>query len=311
MRDLLVFALGILCAAFGAELFVRGTLGFGRALRIAPGLVAATMGALATSSPELTVAVTSALAGAPQISLGDALGSNVVNIALVLAIALLVAPIEAEKMAIRRDFSFALLAPILLLALLWDGRLSRADGVILILAFAVWVALNIAEARQQRALSVPDGEVNLPWPVLFSLGGLALLIAGGKLIVDGAQAAALRFGLSEYVIGATIIAVGTSVPELGTALVSRLRGHHDISLGTLVGSNVINGLFIVGIAGAISPYDMALSGIIITLGFGFLAMLLIYPPARGYIGRGRALLLLSLYVMNVMLLLKADPPLPQ
>lgn len=311
MRDILLFVVGILCAAFGAELFVRGTLGFGRALRIAPGLVAATMGALATSSPELTVAVASSLEGAPQISLGDALGSNVVNIALILALALLVAPIEAGRAEIRRDFFFALLAPPLILAVLWDGRLSRFDSLMLLVAFALWTALNIAEARKQRAVTAPDGNATLLLPVLFSLGGLALLVTGGKLIVDGAQTAALRFGLSEYVIGATIIAVGTSVPELGTAFLSRLRGHHDISLGTLVGSNVINGLFIIGLAGAITPYDVAPSDIIVTLGFGFLAVLLIYPSADGYISRRRGLVLLALYFANVALLLNAGPRLAQ
>jgi cation:H+ antiporter len=306
MRDILLFALGIVSAAIGAELFVRGTLGFGRALRIAPGLVAATMGALATSSPELTVAVTSALEGAPQISLGNALGSNVVNIAFILAIALLLAPINADRGSIRRDFSFAVLTPLLLLFVLADGRLTRTDSLLLLAAFAAWMALCMAEARQQRSLANGDAETGLLMPALLSLGGLAFLMAGGQFIVHSGQSMALRFGLSEYVVGATIVSIGTTVPELGTVLLSRLRGHHDISLGTLVGSSIINGLLIVGIAGAISPYDVAISGMLVTLGFGFLAMLLIYPPANGPLSRRRGLVLLALYVANLTLLLNGE-----
>jgi cation:H+ antiporter len=306
MRDTIFFAMGILCAAFGAELFVRGTLGFGRALRIAPGLVAATMGALATSSPELTVAVTSALEGAPQISLGNALGSNVVNIAFILAIALLLAPIDADRGSIRRDFSFAVLTPLLLLFVLADGRLTRTDSLLLLAAFTAWMALCMAEARQQRSLANGDAETGLFIPALLSLGGLAFLMAGGQLIVHSGQSMALRFGLSEYVVGATIVSIGTTVPELGTVLLSRLRGHHDISLGTLVGSNIINGLLIVGIAGAISPYDVAISGMLVTLGFGFLAVLLIYPPANGPLSRRRGLALLALYVAHLALLLNGE-----
>lgn len=307
MKDILFFALGVLCATFGAELFVRGTLGFGRAARIAPGLVAATMGALATSSPELTVAIASALEGAPQISLGNALGSNVINIAFILAIALLLMPIEISRNAIQRDFTFAVLAPVLLLAILWDGRMSRLDSLLLLVCFAVWFYLNIAEAMTQRARTLPDADASFVAPILYALSGLGLLMLGGKLIVDSGQSMALKFGLSEYVVGATIVAIGTTVPELGTVVMSRLRGHYDISLGTLMGSNIVNGLLIVGIAGAISPYEVRTASMLVTLGCGFLAVLLIYPTASGSIGRPRALFLLALYLANIALLLSSQP----
>ncbi|MBY0225967.1 MAG: hypothetical protein K2Q28_09200 [Hyphomicrobium sp.] len=141
---------GLICAGLGGELFVRGTVGLARAARISPGIVAATVAAFATSSPEVTIAVSSALDGVPQISLGDALGSNLVNVALILGLALVIAPVRAQGGSLKRDLPVALLVQVVLLVLLFDGRLSRIDAGLLLAVFLAWLFAVVHEARSQR-----------------------------------------------------------------------------------------------------------------------------------------------------------------
>ena len=151
MSPYLTLALGVLSAGIGGELFVRGTVSLATWARVAPGIVGATVAAFATSSPELSVSITSALAGTPQIALGDALGSNVVNIALILALALLISGIQSSRDSIRRDFPVAFLVPVLTAALAADGELSRLDGVVMLSIFLAWMIATVIEARRQRS----------------------------------------------------------------------------------------------------------------------------------------------------------------
>ncbi|HQR77121.1 MAG TPA: calcium/sodium antiporter [Burkholderiaceae bacterium] len=300
MSPYLTLALGVLSAGLGGELFVRGTVSLATWARIAPGIVGATVAAFATSSPELSVSITSALAGTPQIALGDALGSNVVNIALILAMALLISGIQSSRDSIRRDFPVAFLVPVLTAALAADGELSRLDGVLMLSIFLAWMIATVIEARRQRSAAEEVLGAHRLAPALVSAAiGLALLVGAGLLIVDGARAIATSFGLSEFIIGATVVAVGTSVPELATALISKLRGHDEVGLGTVLGSNIFNGLFIVAVAALIHPIAFEASSVRVALAFGLVAVMLTLPGKSGYIGRGRGLLLLLLYVAYV------------
>lgn len=297
--------LGLLFAGGGGELFVRGTVGLARAARISPGIIAATVAAFATSSPELTVAVSAALDGAPQISLGDALGSNVVNVALILGLALLIAPIAASRGSIKRDFPTAVIVQVALVVLLLDGSVSRMDALLLLAAFLIWLAAVTHEARSQRsAAATVLGESRPLRAVIESLIGLAMLIAAGKLIVSGGTEIAKVYGLSEFAIGATLVAIGTSMPELATVLISRLRGHDEVGLGTVLGSNIFNALFIVGTAAAITPYDVAFSEVAPALLVGLAAVVLTYPPRSETIDRWRGGLLLALYGAYVLAVLR-------
>lgn len=295
---LLIGLIGLICAGGGGELFVRGTVGLAKAARISPGIIAATVAAFATSSPELTVAISSATAGTPEISLGDAFGSNVVNVALILAVALLIAPIHAPRGGVKRDFPVALLVPVMLGVLLADGRLSRFDSALLLGAFAAWLVAITHEVRAQRSAAAGVlGEMR-PWrAVVEGAVGLALLIAAGKLIVYGATGIASAYGLSQFVIGATIVAIGTSVPELATAIISRVRGHDEVGLGTILGSNIFNGLLIVGVAAAITPIAVPLKATAPALVLGLVAVLLTYPPRSGRIERWRGGMLLAVYAV--------------
>lgn len=300
MNDYLALALGIACAGAGGELFVRGAVGLAHWLRIPPGIIGVTVAAFATSSPELSVSVSAALAGRPQIALGDALGSNVVNIALILGLALAISGMQASRDSLRRDFPVAFAIPVVTAVLFLDGVLSRADGLVMLGLFCAWLVAAAMEARRQRsAVERVLGEGRHWLVVLFCVIGLGLLVGAGILIVAGARGIAVAFGMDEFIIGATLVAVGTSAPELATAIIARLRGHDEIGLGTLLGSNIFNGLFIVAVAAVIHPIAVDWREILVALAFGLAALAVTFPAGSGYIGRGRGALLLALYAAYV------------
>jgi cation:H+ antiporter len=301
MNAYLGLIVGLICAGFGGELFVRGTVGIAQAARISPGIIAATVAAFATSSPELTVGISSALEGVPQVSLGDVLGSNVVNVALILGLALLIAPINVPRDSISRDFPVAILVPLAVGIMLIDGQLSRLDGAILLIGFLAWLYAVVQEARRQRAASEGSAATKTsPLRAIIESGiGLGLLIAAGKLIVFGATGIAQDFGLSAFVIGATVVALGTSVPELATTVISSLRGHDEVGLGTILGSNIFNGTFILGVVSLITPVNAQFQSSAWVLGFGIVALALIFSAQSGRIGRSHGTLLLALYLVYV------------
>lgn len=300
MSDALFLLAGVICAGLGGELFVRGTVGLAHWWRIPPGIIGATVAAFATSSPELSVSVSAALAERPHIALGDALGSNVVNVALILALVLVMGGLQGSPDSIKRDFRIALLVPVLTALLLFDHTLSRTDGVLMLFAFVVWLVTTAIEVRKQRSVADEVLGAHRHGVILLSCGvGLALLVAAGLLIVRGATGIALSLGLDTFVIGATVVAIGTSTPELATVVIAKLRGHNEISLGTILGSNIFNGLFIVAVAAVIQPIHVRLPDLVLTLTAGLLALLLAYPPANGFIDRRRGVLLLTLYIFYV------------
>jgi cation:H+ antiporter len=301
MSPALLLLLGVVLAGAGGELFVRGTVGLASAARVSPGIIAATVAAFATSSPELTVSVTSAWAGRPGIALGDALGSNVVNVALILGVALLLAPITVPQGSTRRDIPIALGLPVLTALLLADGVLSRIEGLFLLAAFMLWLTAIVVEATRERsAVSEVLGEARLTRAIIESLVGLALLIGAGKAIVSGGTDLAKQLGWSEFVIGATVVALGTSVPELATAVISRLRGHDEVGLGTVLGSNIFNNLFIVGVAATITPIAVPLTSAAVPLVVGFAVVAMAFPPRSGRLDRWRGGMLVVTYCAYVL-----------
>lgn len=298
-NDLMSVLGAIVLAAFGGELFLKGVLNAASVLRVPKLLVATTLAAFATSSPELTVSSVAALAGKPEIGLGDALGSNVVNIALIFGLALLFGPIRVERRELGRDFALALAMPLLTLWFARDGVVSRSEGGMLLLIFAFWIGLMIRTGLAARE-PTESSPYKHPWRA-FALGtaGLGALVIAGRLFVTGATGIATAFGVDAYVIGATVVAVGTSLPELVTVLLSRLRGHDDVGVGTLLGSNLLNGLAIVGMAASIHPIAAPPGEVAVALGMGLLALLLLIPSHSALIGRGRGVLLLAAYILFV------------
>ena len=293
---------GVVLAGLGGELFVRGVLGFARWARIPAAIAAATLGAFATSSPEAFVSTTAALAGKPTIGLGDATGSNVVNIALVLALALLLQPVRAKRRDTRFDIGSALGTSALLGVLAADGTLGRADGIVLLAVFAAWVAVHVRRAMADRTRDADAGRPQGYRVILECAAGLILLVAAGQFVVGGAKAIAEAFGIPAFVVGATLVALGTSTPELATSLVAQWRGHDHVSLGTLLGSNVFNGLFIVGLTSVITPIAVESAGVWIALGAATIAVAACWPGRSERLGRHRGVLLIGVYAVYLSLL---------
>jgi cation:H+ antiporter len=304
-NEYFTIVLGFICAGIGGELFVRGVVEAADWLRIPSRIAAVTLAAFATSSPELTTSVNAALAGAPQIGFGDALGSNIVNISVVLALAVLVKPIRINRNDIIRDYPFALGFPVIVYLLSLDGIVSRIDGAVLLVLFGIWMYLVIRIARRERERS-SGLKVNRLRIISFIILGVSFLIASGKFIVVGASAIAHDAGIDPFVIGATVIALGTSMPEIATSIVSSLRGHEEIGIGNIIGSNIFNGFFIVAIAALICPIDVETIRSETTLNIitGLVTLAVIYPVKKGILGRTHGLILLGVYASYVLLIMR-------
>ena len=299
ISDLLLLLAAVPAATFGGTAFVQGVVGIAAALRVPRLLVATTLAAFATSSPELSVSTLAAWAGRPGIGVGDALGSNVVNLGLVLGSALLLGPLAVSPREIRRDGSLAFAVPVLTVLLALDGTLSRVDGAVLLAAFAGWATWIARLALDHRRHAPLDAAAAPPPPatalaLLRLLAGLLGLLLAGRLFVVGATGIASSLGVHPYVIGATLVSAGTSLPEWVTVLLARRRGDDDIGVGTLIGSNLFNGLAVVGLAASIRPIPAPLREVGVAAGFGLLTLLLVLPR-RGALSRRRGLALLLAY----------------
>lgn len=296
MTDLLILLAAVPLAALGGEAFLKGVLGFSTWMRLPKLLVATTLAAFATSSPELTVSSLAAWEGKPEIGFGNVLGSNVLNISLTLGLVLLFGALKARFSGIRRDYLLALATPVLTLILSLDGRISSGEGLLLLALFALWMGFAVRQALVHRRATVAD-ENSTASPLhamLFMAVGLVSLILAGHLFVTGASGIAVALGVNAFVIGALVVAIGTTLPELVTTLLARWRGHDDVGLGLLIGSNLFNGLAIVGVAASIHPIHAPVNEVAVALAFGALSILLILPRA-GVIPRWRGMALLATY----------------
>lgn len=306
MTAVLFLLLGFLLAGLGGEAFVRGSVSLSNTLRIPTAVIGVTVAAFATSSPELSVAVNAAIAGNPQIALGDGLGSNVVNISLVLGIALCFGSIPARRAEVRRDWVIAMLAPILTGLFALDGEISRLDGIILLALFCLWLIWVVVETRNGRShiAAMQDTDYILK-SVLFCIIGIGLLIGAGLSIVHGAKEIGVMFNIPAFIVGATLVALGTSMPELATTIIARMRGHNDLGLGTILGSNIFNVFVIIAIAAVIHPISVNPASLWLVLGICFITTLLTWPTANNLIPRKRGYLFVLIYVLYVIVTLQA------
>lgn len=315
MTSSILFLLaGVILAWIGGLLFVDGSVGLARWARWPTAVIGVTVAAFGTSSPELMVAVHAALDGVPQISLGDVLGSNVVNIGLILAPVLALSGMTAEDDGVRRDWAWALAVPFIMAAVLADGWFSRVDAAVLMALFFLWLGLVVRHARRhaarQPAADAADATAgpSTGKTLLRVVAGLGLLILAAQFVVHGGQGVALALGWSPFVVGAVVVAVATGTPELATTIAATLRGHHDVGLGNILGSNVFNALFIAALAALIHPYPVKLPELLPSLAFGIVTTLLILPGRGGVLGRRRGFILLGLYAAYVVMTLKAGAP---
>ncbi|UIJ72961.1 calcium/sodium antiporter [Aurantimonas sp. HBX-1] len=312
MWDWVYLAAGAVLLFGGGEFLVRGSVSIADRYGISKLVVGLVIVGFGTSAPELLVSVQAALAGSPDISVGNVVGSNIANVLLIVGVAALIAPVANSDRAIRRDLIVMVLASIGVTAIFFTGEISRLTGVAMLAALALYLGVTYAlEARRVKAANGEAGAIGKseyeeeqaqkPLPLLMAAAaaalGLILLVIGARLMVDGAVGIARGFGISEAVIGVTVVAIGTSLPELATAIIAAWRRHAEVVLANVVGSNIFNLLCILGITAVIAPIGVSHRFAIFDgpLMAAVAVATLVFLFAFRSIGRWTGALLLALY----------------
>ena len=254
--------IGLVLLVWSADLFVAGAASIAENLGLSPVIIGLTIVSLGTSAPEILVAVIAALAGAGELAVGNALGSNIANIGLVLGVTVLVVPLLIRQNCIRVELPTLLIVTLGTWLLLLDGLLSRLDGLLMIGGLALILVQMVRARAGDRVVRAESEGEDLPhlkpgraW--LAFIAGLALLVGSSRLLVWGATTIATQLGVSELIIGLTIVAVGTSLPELAATLAGALKGHTEIAIGNIIGSNLFNLLAVMSIPGVIAPLALS------------------------------------------------------
>ena len=301
--------LGFVLLAGGAEIMVRGAVSLSEHLRIPPLVIGLTVVAFGTSAPEAAVGIRASLEGANEILLGNVIGSNILNVLLVLGLCALVAPLKVRLQTVVKETPFVLLATVVLLVMAWDRRLgtgpdmlSRGDALVLLAFFAVYLYATLEVmflAREEdKARMAP--EMGLPLSLVMLAGGLAAVVGGSVLAVSGARTLALALGMSEIWVGMTVVALGTSLPEIVTSVAAVRQGQTDLAVGNVVGSNAFNILFILGVSGLIRP--VVLTPVVLLdlwVAIGSLVLLMVFMWTGRIISRREGSGMLGLYVLYV------------
>lgn len=303
----LSLAAGFVLLFFGGEMVVRGAVALARRFEVSPLVIGLTIVGFGTSLPELLVCLNAALSGAPGIAVGNVIGSNLANMMLILGVAALIYPIAVNPNAVRRDGLVMALVTAIFIAVALGGSAERHEGALMLAALALYIGLSLwhdarvnggaAQLHREEAESV-TGLPKLLWQmVVLIVGGFAAVGFGADLLVDGATALARAAGVPDEVIGLTLVAVGTSLPELATSIVAAYRGHADVSIGNVIGSNIFNLFGILGVTALAVPVPFADKIVDFDLWvLGGVTLLLIPLLLTGWrLARGEALVLLALY----------------
>lgn len=261
LLSILILILGLILLLWSADRFVEGAASTARYFSMPPLLIGMVVVGFGTSAPEMLVSAMAAVQSNPGIALGNAYGSNITNIALILGLTAVVRPIIVQSQILRNELPILLAVTGLAAWQLRDGQLTRFDAMMLLLVFALLLAWTIWQGLQNKsdalagemAIELESAGLSLPRSLVWLAIGLLLLIVSSRLLVWGAVNIAQAFGISDLIIGLTIIAVGTSLPELASSLIAAKKGEHDIALGNILGSNLFNTLAVVGIAAVIRP----------------------------------------------------------
>ncbi|MCR5016925.1 MAG: calcium/sodium antiporter [Ruminococcus sp.] len=239
----------------GADLFVDGSSAAAKKLKVSPLIIGMTIVAMGTSLPETSVSVSAALAGKNELAISNVVGSNIFNLMVVCGMCALLCPLKIDGISLKRDFPFSIaIAGLLMLLGKLDDSVGHIDGVILLIVFTGFLVLMISTARKQQGADEDEIKSMPVWKlILFIIIGMAAIGVGGKMVVSGASDIARRFGMSDNLIGMTVVALGTSLPELVTSVVAAKKNEVDMALGNVIGSNIFNILFVLGAAAAIHP----------------------------------------------------------
>lgn len=304
----ILLIIGFVLLIKGADFFVDGASGIAHLMRISPLLVGLTIVAFGTSAPEATVSIIAAVGGSSDISIGNIVGSNILNSSLIVGVAAFLYPLKVETQTIKKEIPFTLLSGGVLLILMSDivlrglgNHLDRSDGLILLVFLSIFLYYVFEVAKNNREQThrdvEPSGE---SWgkSLLFMLGGLVGILFGGNMVVTNATTIAYSLGMSEALVGLTVIAIGTSLPELVTSITAALKKQSEIALGNIVGSNIFNILFVLGITSTISP--LAVNDKVFTDVFVMLiltVLLLIFSRTNFKIGKREGIVLVIAYIL--------------
>lgn len=286
---LLMIFLGLIILVWSADLFVEGAAAIADHLGMSPILIGMVVVGFGTSAPELSVSALSALEGSPGIALGNAYGSNITNIALILGVTAVISPIAVHSQVIRKELPILFGVTLLAIAQLYDGDLSRLDAALELVVFAAVMTWMVIQGMKTASADKLEQEVQAElkehamsqfqaW--IWLVAGLVLLVISSRMLVWGAVSIARDLGVSDLVIGLTIVAIGTSLPELASSIMAARKGEHDLAVGNIIGSNLFNTLAVVGVAGVIHPMSIPLE--IVNRDWPLMALLTLALFAMGY-----------------------------
>lgn len=310
---ILFLVIGFVFLVKGADIFVEGSSSIAKKFKVPSIIIGLTIVAMGTSLPEAAVSVTASIADKNALAVSNVIGSNIFNLMMVIGVCAIMTPVAVNKATLKRDFPFSVICAILLLVLGLIGPMSlgHADGVIFLILFAGFIGLMIRSAMKasKEGNAVASEEIEaaeeikiMPvWKsLLFIVIGAVGIIIGGDVVVDSASNIAAKFGMSQTLIGLTIVSVGTSLPELVTSIVAARKNEVDMALGNAIGSNVFNILFVLGIAGAISPMAFLNENVIdIVILLVFSLIVWLFAWTKKEIKRGEGLIMVLLYVLYV------------
>lgn len=251
----LLLLVGFVLLIKGADLFVDGSSSVAGILKVPSVIIGLTIVAMGTSAPEAAVSISAGFSGNSDISLGNIIGSNIFNLLIVIGVCAIIFPAVSDKEILKRDMWWNVAISALLFVLIPDKKISRIDGVILLAAFIVYIGLMIRSALKNRMEEQPQNLLPLPKSIIYIIIGLAAVVSGGDLVVDNASKIAASLGMSDTLIGLTIVAIGTSLPELVTSITASRKGDSGIALGNAVGSCLFNIMFILGVASVLTPIN--------------------------------------------------------
>ncbi|MDH5228999.1 MAG: calcium/sodium antiporter [Gammaproteobacteria bacterium] len=290
-----VIIVGFALLVWGADRFVMGAAGTAQTLGVSTLIIGLVVVGFGTSAPEMLVGAIAAFEGNPGIAVGNAIGSNITNIGLVIGVTALIVPLAVNSDVLKREFPMLIVIMGLALLLFLDGELSRLDGILLLLGLFLFIAIMVRIAMRGRKEHDPmtaEFEAEIPHDIplhkslLWLLFGLIILLVAARMVVWGAVEIAQHFGVSDLVIGLTIVAIGTSLPELAASIMSARKGEHDIAIGNAIGSNMFNMLGVMGIPAVIQPFSFESSVLTRDFPAMFLLTILLFFMARKFNGGG-------------------------
>ncbi len=297
--EILVLCLGMAIVVWGADKFTDGASSLARRWNVSEMVIGLTVLAMGTSMPEFAVSFFSALEGKADMSIGNVVGSNIANVLLIVGVSSVLIPMSLTKKLLSRDILFVVLSSLVLVALSRDGNVSRGDGIVLLLCFGMYITYSFYVAKHNPEETRTCGYI-YSWSktLVYSIVGMLCLVGGGQMLVSGASALAMSCGMSYRVVGLTVLAVGTSLPELATSIVAARKGSKGLALGNAIGSNLFNIFFILGASATICPLSIQSIGLldwVVLVGSGI--MLLVFGITKYKITKTEGMIMVSIYFL--------------